>query len=47
VYLETDIEDARKWNAERAETNAFSEELFEDYKGRLEVPNPANRWDCP
>lgn len=47
VYLETDYEDAEKWNSERDESLAFSSELFQDYKGRLEIPNPANRWDSP
>ena len=47
IYCETDVEVAQEWNAARDQAVAFTEELFNDYKGRLEVPNPANRWDCP
>ena len=36
-----------KWNSERNQETAYTEEIFDDYKGRLEIPNPANRWDCP
>ena len=45
--METDYEDAQEWNSKRDVSIAFSNELLEDYRGRLEIPNPANRWDSP
>lgn len=45
VFCDTDPESAAKLNAEREQP--FPSDLFEDYCGRLERPNAANRWDSP
>ena len=47
VFCDTDIEFAQKVCAEGGYQNPFPPELFEDYAGRLERPNPAARWDQP
>ncbi len=47
VLCDTDKEIAQKLCEEGGYENAFPPELFNDYAGRLETPNPANRWDSP
>jgi protein KTI12 len=41
VFVDTPRELASSWN------QTLSSELFTDLAGRLEVPNPKNRWDKP
>ena len=47
VFCDTDKEIAQKICLEGGYENPFPAALFEDYAGRLERPNPANRWDQP
>jgi protein KTI12 len=47
VFCDTDVDVAAKFAEEGNYENAFPKELFADYAGRLERPNPAQRWDKP
>ncbi len=47
-YLQKDIKQTmEKEEDKEGPTAHMSEELFEDYHGRMERPNPSNRWDRP
>ena len=45
VYMDLSVEKAREYN--KTHENGLNPELFEDYAGRIEIPNPKNIWDSP
>ncbi len=47
IFCDTETEVAQKLCMEGGYENPFPEELFVDYAGRMERPNPAARWDSP
>ncbi len=45
VYCDVPVETAREWNAARS--NPYSADVFNNLLGRMEIPDPTNRWDFP
>jgi tRNA uridine 5-carbamoylmethylation protein Kti12 len=44
-FCDTKVDFARENNQKNA--NKFTEEQFDDFRGRMELPNLKNRWDNP
>jgi len=47
VYCDVSVETSQTWNQKKEESKQYSEKIFQDLIGRLEVPNEKKRWDNP